>query len=83
MRERKEPTLSKSLIGRSICESAVGAVQVLFLSAGGSVYSLGCNHDGALGRASSEPVGCGASPPCFVWRLLQLCLGEACGPRPS
>ena len=35
MRERKEPTLSKSLIGQSICESTVGAVQVLFLSARG------------------------------------------------
>jgi len=54
MRERKKPTLLKSLIGKSICEIAVGAMHVLCLSTGGAVYCWGCNDDGALGRAPSD-----------------------------
>ena len=54
MRERKKPTLLKSLIGKSICEIAVGAMHVLCLSTGGALYTWGCNDDGALGRAPSD-----------------------------
>ncbi|CAE6962594.1 rcc1, partial [Symbiodinium sp. CCMP2456] len=54
MRERKKPTLLKSLIGKSICEIAVGAMHVLCLSTGGAVYSWGCNDHGAPGRAPSD-----------------------------
>ena len=54
VRERKKPTLMKSLQGKSICEIAVGAMHVLCVSAGGAIYSWGCNDDGALGRPSSD-----------------------------
>ena len=53
-RERRKPTLLKALVGKQICEIAVGAMHVLCVSAGGSLYSWGCNDDGALGRVSSD-----------------------------
>ncbi|CAE7631678.1 rcc1 [Symbiodinium sp. CCMP2592] len=54
MRERAKPALSKSRVGESICEHAVGAVQVLGLSERGAVSSLVCNDEGASGRAPSD-----------------------------
>eukprot|EP00438_Fugacium_kawagutii_P026681 Skav219939 [mRNA] locus=scaffold2879:52823:64108:+ [translate_table: standard] len=54
MRERRKPTLLKELVGKQICEIAVGAMHVLCISAGGGLYSWGCNDDGALGRVSSD-----------------------------
>ena len=54
IRERRKPTLLKELVGRQICEIAVGAMHVLCVSAGGGLYSWGCNDDGALGRVSSD-----------------------------
>ncbi|OLP81541.1 Regulator of chromosome condensation [Symbiodinium microadriaticum] len=54
MRERKKPTLLKSLIGKNICEVAVGTMHVLCVSTGGALYSWGCNDDAALGRAPSD-----------------------------
>ena len=53
-RERRKPTLLKALVGKQICEIAVGAMHVLCVSAGGGLYSWGCNDDGALGRVSSD-----------------------------
>ena len=54
MRERRKPTLVKDLVGNQIYEIAVGAMHVLCVSAGGALYSWGCNDDGALGRVSSD-----------------------------
>ena len=67
-RERKKPTLLKALVGKQICEIAVGAMHVLCVSAGGGLYSWGCNDDGALGRASSDGSDGGPSDvePCQV-----------------
>ena len=53
-RERRKPTLLKALVGKQICEISVGAMHVLCVSAGGGLYSWGCNDDGALGRISSD-----------------------------
>ena len=53
-RERRKPTLLKALVGKHVCEIAVGAMHVLCVSAGGGLYSWGCNDDGALGRVSSD-----------------------------
>ena len=54
MRERRKPTLLKALVGKHICEIAVGAMHVLCVSADGGLFSWGCNDDGALGRVSSD-----------------------------
>ena len=54
MRERRKPTLLKALVGKHICEIAVGTMHVLCVSAGGGLFSWGCNDDGALGRVSSD-----------------------------
>ena len=54
MRERRKPTLLKALVGKRICEIAVGTMHVLCVSAGGGLFSWGCNDDGALGRVSSD-----------------------------
>ena len=41
MRERKKPTILKSLIGKSICEIAVGAMHVSLRFHRGSFVQLG------------------------------------------
>lgn len=54
--ERKKPTLVKSLIGKNIISVVSGSLHNLALSADGTVYSWGCNDDGALGRSGEENV---------------------------
>ncbi|CAE8599841.1 unnamed protein product, partial [Polarella glacialis] len=60
-RERQKPTLMKSLVGKQICDIAVGSMHVLCVSVGGGLYSWGCNDDGALGRPSSDGADGGPS----------------------
>ena len=54
--ERKKPTLVKSLLDKNIIAVASGSLHNLALSAEGTVYSWGCNDDGALGRSGEENI---------------------------
>jgi regulator of chromosome condensation len=50
MRERKKPTLLKSLIDWDIVTFSCGALHNAAIAANGAVFTWGCNDDNALGR---------------------------------
>jgi len=54
VRERKKPTLIKSLADRNILAIAAGSLHNLVLDSDRAVWSWGCNDDAALGRETDE-----------------------------
>lgn len=62
VRERKKPTLVKSLLGVGISSVACGGLHTICISTTGQLYSWGCGDDGALGH----PCGDNDSQPSLV-----------------
>ena len=54
MRERKKPTLLKTLATANVVSIAAGSLHNAAIVEGGGLLTWGCNDDGALGRGGDE-----------------------------